>query len=63
MDSNLDFFKGGTRPKTAIFTKGKHCQVMLSFLTRELKVVQIKVEEGKDQKDVVVYSAYFPIGL
>ncbi len=41
--------------------KGVQKNVVPGFITRELVVVQIKYGESKDQKDVVVCSAYFPL--
>ncbi len=40
--------------------KGIKDNVVPGFVTRDLVAVQFKCGEGKDQKDVVVCSAYFP---
>ncbi len=47
------------KSRAAIFVKGVRGNVVSGFASRDLTAAQIKCEEGTDQKDVVIRSAYF----
>ncbi len=60
MDRQLVHHKDSLGPRAAIFMKGVWGNAVPGFTTRDLVAVQIKCLESKNQRDVMVRSAYFP---
>ncbi len=61
MNSQQVYHRVSLRPRAAIFMKGVKDNVVPGFITRDLVAEQIKYEEGKYQKDVMVCLAYLPL--
>ncbi len=59
MDSQLVYHRGDLRPRAAVFTKEVQGNAVPNFATRDLVAAYIKCGEDRDQKPVMVRSAYF----